>query len=176
MAGRRAQKSRTNDQKDRTCGEYTARLKPVITNLLFGPPERLFLLASDAQRTGSAHRVLEQLESDNVADLQVVERRPLAQVTPVEVDLAIVAQSDEAVAQTYSNPGYSTGRGAAGRIGRPDGFPRTFCAALPLRAVEMFSTHMWSLGARTLARHSGSAVTGVNRDWGQGFASPAPGH
>src|SRR5438477_6543093 len=52
---------------------------------------------SDAERTRAADGVLEQLEGDGIAHDQLVERRAVAHVAAVKVDLAIVQHADEAV-------------------------------------------------------------------------------
>jgi len=51
----------------------------------------------DPQRPRTADGVLEQFERHPVADGQIVERRPLAQVASMEEHLASARQPDEAV-------------------------------------------------------------------------------
>jgi len=74
------------------------------------------LLGYYTQRTRPADRVLEQLERDGIADLEIIERGALPQITAMKVDLAIIAQADESVALANHDLGNSPVRGFATRI------------------------------------------------------------
>lgn len=53
--------------------------------------------AFDAQGARPADGIFEQLEGEHFADREIAESRPLAQVAPVEEDMAAIGQADETV-------------------------------------------------------------------------------
>ncbi len=73
------------------------------------------LSAHHAQRARAAHRVLEQLERDGIADLEVIERRALLEIRAMKINLARILQSDEPVALTNQEAHNPTGRDRATR-------------------------------------------------------------
>jgi hypothetical protein len=62
-----------------------------ITGLAQPPP-------FDPQRAGAADGILQQLEDHRIPDGEIVERRAFLEVAPMEIDLATVRETDEAVA------------------------------------------------------------------------------
>jgi hypothetical protein len=84
----------------------------------------------------AADGVLEQLELHQIADLEVVERRPFLQIAAMEVHLSALRQPDEPVALTDQNSDNPPGFRLAGELGRLIR-PLRFLWPHPIRIVEV---------------------------------------
>jgi hypothetical protein len=111
-----------------------------------------------AQRTRPAHGILEQLKTDAIADSKIIERSAVAQIAAMKENLAIL-QTDETVTLTNEELGNTTGRGLTLRI-IPRRLARNVRSTLTSGAVEIFSTHVWSMSIRR-GRHP--ALFGLRR-------------
>ena len=94
------------------------------------------LSAHHAQRARAAHRVLEQLERDGIADLEVIERRALLQIRAMKINLARIRQPDEPVALTNQEVHNPTGHERATRNTRARQFARPLGRAPARRGVK----------------------------------------
>src|SRR5262245_20098523 len=102
---------------------YRRRSKGALTIPQDDPSSRP-LSAHHAQRARAAHRVLEQLERDGIADLEVIERSALLQIRAMKINLARIRQPDEPVALTNQEGYNPTGHERATRNIRPRQFAR----------------------------------------------------
>src|SRR4030095_2747192 len=91
LAGLRAQKSRTPEYSRCSTRQRTGTFKGALTIPQDDPSSRP-LSAHHAQRARAAHRVLEQLERDGIADLEVIERSALPQIRAMKINLACIRQ------------------------------------------------------------------------------------
>jgi hypothetical protein len=82
------------------------------------------LLSADAQRTRPAHAVVEQLERDGIADLEVVEVRALLKIRAMKEDREAISKTNLAVTLSHQQAADSPRRGSAAEIEWPRGIAR----------------------------------------------------
>ena len=71
---------------------------------------------TDPQRAGPADAVVQQLERDEIADLEIVERGALFQIGPMKEDRLAVPTTDLAVTLSHQHAADAPRRGPAPQI------------------------------------------------------------
>jgi hypothetical protein len=137
----RAQKSRTPEYSRCSTRQRTGTFNGVPTIPQDDPSSRP-LSAHHAQRARAAHRVLEQLERDGIANLEVIERGALLQIRAMKINLAPIRQADEPVALTNQEVHNPTGHERATGNTRPREFSRPLWRAPARPGVEIVSAHV----------------------------------
>jgi hypothetical protein len=77
------------------------------------------LPSHDAQRTRSAHKILQQFEGYGIADLEIIETGAFLNIRAMKKDFSCIWQADETMALAKEELDDSTGRALATGLNRP---------------------------------------------------------
>src|SRR5919197_2689750 len=103
----------------RARAEAGQRLRKAKTRCKYTPVHSAIQAkSSDVQGTLTAHRIVEQVKLHGIADVEFVDGRALLNVGAMKEDVAVVRETDEAVALTDEQSDNPTGGGYSMSLGR----------------------------------------------------------